>query len=77
MLLDLRDGRPIKTNITIDVPKNIVSDSDYVEISAVGDLLGPSIPNLENLIQMPFGCGEQNMLNFVPNIVIMNYLKVC
>lgn len=76
MLLDLRDGRPLNGNITIDVPKNIVSDSDYVEISAVGDLLGPSIPNLENLIQMPFGCGEQNMLNFVPNIVIMNYLKV-
>lgn len=24
---------------------------------------------------MPFGCGEQNMLNFVPNIVVLNYLK--
>ena len=25
---------------------------------------------------MPHGCGEQNMLNFVPNIVILDYLKV-
>ena len=25
---------------------------------------------------MPFGCGEQNMLNFVPNVVILNYLRV-
>lgn len=41
-----------------------------------GDILGPSIPNLANLIRMPFGCGEQNMLNFVPNIVVLNYLKV-
>jgi len=41
-----------------------------------GDILGPSIPNLANLIKMPHGCGEQNMLNFVPNIVIMEYLKV-
>lgn len=24
---------------------------------------------------MPQGCGEQNMLNFVPNIVITKYLK--
>lgn len=24
---------------------------------------------------MPQGCGEQNMLNFVPNIVIAKYLK--
>jgi CD109 antigen len=41
-----------------------------------GDILGPSIPNLANLIKMPHGCGEQNMLNFVPNIVIVEYLKV-
>lgn len=31
--------------------------------------------NLDSLIRMPFGCGEQNMLNFVPNIVVINYLK--
>lgn len=24
---------------------------------------------------MPYGCGEQNMLNFVPNIVVIDYLK--
>jgi CD109 antigen len=24
---------------------------------------------------MPYGCGEQNMLNFVPNIVVLDYLK--
>lgn len=31
--------------------------------------------NLDSLIRMPYGCGEQNMLNFVPNIVIINYLN--
>lgn len=31
--------------------------------------------NLDGLIRMPYGCGEQNMLNFVPNIVVINYLK--
>lgn len=63
-------------NVTIDIPKNAIHGSERIEISAVGDILGPSIPNLANLIQMPSGCGEQNMLNFVPNIVILNYLKV-
>lgn len=38
--------------------------------------MGPSILNLANLIKMPSGCGEQNMLKFVPNIMILNYLKV-
>lgn len=37
--------------------------------------MGSSIKNLDNLIQMPNGCGEQNMLNFVPCIVAINYLK--
>ncbi|XP_011502894.1 PREDICTED: CD109 antigen-like [Ceratosolen solmsi marchali] len=64
----------MKTNVSVNIPKYFVSDSDYVEISAVGDMLGPSIPNLAKLIKMPFGCGEQNMLNFVPNIVILDYL---
>ncbi|XP_034936868.1 CD109 antigen-like isoform X2 [Chelonus insularis] len=75
LFIDLRDKRNLKTNITVDIPKNVVPGSEYIEISAVGDILGPSIPNLENLIKLPFGCGEQNMLNLVPNIVILNYLK--
>lgn len=75
MFLDLRETKNIKTNISVDIPKNTVAGSEHVEISGVGDILGPSIPNLANLIKMPFGCGEQNMLNMVPNIVILNYLK--
>ncbi|XP_044019727.1 CD109 antigen-like isoform X2 [Aphidius gifuensis] len=75
VFLDLRNTRTIKTNISVDIPKNIVPGSEHVEISAVGDILGPSIPNLDNLIKLPYGCGEQNMLNLVPNIVVLNYLK--
>ncbi|XP_076182301.1 CD109 antigen isoform X1 [Ptiloglossa arizonensis] len=73
--LDLRSTSSVSTNFTIDIPKNAVLGSEHVEISAVGDILGPSILNLANLIKMPSGCGEQNMLNFVPNIMILNYLK--
>ncbi|XP_074100031.1 CD109 antigen isoform X1 [Cotesia typhae] len=75
IFLDLRETRNIQMNLTVNIPKNFVPGSEFVEISAVGDILGPSIPNLANLIKMPFGCGEQNMLNLVPNIVILNYLK--
>ena len=38
--------------------------------------MGPSINNLDSLLRMPFGCGEQNMLLFVPNIVVTEYLRV-
>lgn len=40
-----------------------------------GDILGGTIKNMDKLIRLPSGCGEQNMLNFVPNIVILNYLQ--
>ncbi|XP_050479205.1 thioester-containing protein 1 allele R1-like isoform X2 [Bombus huntii] len=73
--IDLRSTTNTSMNITIDIPKNAVPGSEYIEISAVGDILGPSIMNLANLIKLPSGCGEQNMLNFVPNIMILNYLK--
>lgn len=48
---------------------------DYENSCIAGDLLGPTVNNLDKLLRMPQGCGEQNMLNFVPNIVITKYLK--
>ena len=44
-------------------------------ILITGDILGSSISNLDNLLRMPYGCGEQNMINFAPNIFIMKYLE--
>lgn len=37
--------------------------------------MGPAIINLENLIRIPTGCGEQNLVHFVPDIIILNYLE--
>lgn len=37
--------------------------------------MGTALQNLEMLLQMPFGCGEQNMVKFVPNIFILQYLE--
>lgn len=75
MLIDLRDKTQFDGNFTFEIPKNAVPDSTKIQVSAVGDILGGSIKNFEKLIRMPHGCGEQNMLNFVPNIVILDYLR--
>ena len=40
-----------------------------------GDILGSSMNNLDRLVRMPYGCGEQNMVNFAPNIYVMKYLQ--
>lgn len=75
VLVDLRDSTNFFKNLTVTIPKNAVPDSTRVEVTVVGDILGPTIKNLDKLIRMPYGCGEQNMLNFVPNIVVIDYLK--
>ncbi|XP_042877953.1 alpha-2-macroglobulin-like isoform X5 [Penaeus japonicus] len=58
----------------VEPPPLIVEDSARGWVTAVGDLLGPTLENLGSLVKMPYGCGEQNMLNFAPNIFILQYL---
>ena len=36
--------------------------------------MGPAL-NVETLLRLPKGCGEQNMVNFAPSIYIMKYLS--
>lgn len=40
-----------------------------------GDILGRALQNLDGLLRMPYGCGEQNMALLAPNIYILQYLK--
>lgn len=75
VFVDLRQSRKFESNFTLDIPKNAVPDSVHIEAGAVGDLLGGSVKNLDKLIRLPTGCGEQSMLKFVPNIVVLDYLR--
>ena len=37
--------------------------------------MGPTIAGLDKLLQMPTGCGEQNMVYFAPDVFIYKYLE--
>ncbi|NXH20679.1 CD109 protein, partial [Bucco capensis] len=76
VLLDLTGNQPQAVSKTLDFtfPADVVSGSERVQLTAVGDLLGPSINGLSSLIKMPYGCGEQNMVNFAPNVYVLQYL---
>lgn len=45
------------------------------EYFCTGDILGRALRNLDGLLKMPYGCGEQNMALLAPNIYILQYLK--
>ncbi|NWS43257.1 CD109 protein, partial [Probosciger aterrimus] len=76
VLLDLTGNKPRSVSKTLDFtfPSDVVSGSERVQVTAVGDLLGPSINGLSSLIKMPYGCGEQNMISFAPNVYVLQYL---
>ncbi|XP_075072194.1 alpha-2-macroglobulin-like [Mixophyes fleayi] len=64
-----------KEDIFLKLPKNILMDSERAHVTVIGDLMGTAMQNLDNLLAMPYGCGEQNMVLFVPNIFILQYLE--
>ncbi|XP_027708747.1 CD109 antigen isoform X1 [Vombatus ursinus] len=76
LLLDLTGNKLSTTDqiLNFTFPPDRVIGSERIHITAIGDILGPSINGLESLIRMPYGCGEQNMINFAPNIYVLNYL---
>jgi hypothetical protein len=58
----------------LELPADLVEDSARAWTSVSGDVLAPSLANLDKLVNMPYGCGEQNMISMVPNIYVVNYL---
>ena len=43
-------------------------------LCCTGVVMGPAIKSLGSTLSMPYGCGEQNMINFAPAVVIKRYL---
>ncbi|CAN0289535.1 unnamed protein product [Rangifer tarandus platyrhynchus] len=61
--------------LSLKLPSNVVEGSARATYAVLGDILGSAMQNLQNLLQMPYGCGEQNMVLFTPNIYVLNYLN--
>ncbi|KPU73334.1 Thioester-containing protein 2, isoform H [Drosophila ananassae] len=76
VFINLKDQPEFSQTVDAEIPQEAVPQSEFIEFSVVGDLLGPTLQNLDNLVRMPYGCGEQNMVNFVPNILVLKYLEV-
>ncbi|KAK7826261.1 hypothetical protein U0070_021275, partial [Myodes glareolus] len=65
----------ISEKVSLVLPPGVVKDSARAHFSVLGDILSSAIQNTQNLLRMPFGCGEQNMALFAPNIYVLKYLN--
>jgi CD109 antigen len=58
-----------------DIPVIAIDGSGRAYLTVTSSYLTQTIEGLEELIQMPFGCGEQNMIVFAPDVFITRYLE--
>ena len=56
-------------------PPGAIPGSARTQIVLTGSYLSQTIEGLEGLLRMPFGCGEQNMILFAPNVFVAKYLE--
>eukprot|EP00391_Amoebophrya_sp_Ameob2_P004919 CAMPEP_0179003786 /NCGR_PEP_ID=MMETSP0795-20121207/12899_1 /TAXON_ID=88552 /ORGANISM="Amoebophrya sp., Strain Ameob2" /LENGTH=2312 /DNA_ID=CAMNT_0020697889 /DNA_START=200 /DNA_END=7138 /DNA_ORIENTATION=- len=52
----------------------VVADSKRLTIAITGELLSQTIANIERLVRVPYGCGEQNLISLAPNVYVFRYL---
>uniref|UniRef100_A0A3P8V405 Alpha-2-macroglobulin-like n=2 Tax=Cynoglossus semilaevis TaxID=244447 RepID=A0A3P8V405_CYNSE len=68
-------GTALTEDVEMQLPENVIVGSARATLSVLGDILGRALKNLDGLLRMPYGCGEQNMALLAPNIYILHYLK--
>ncbi|XP_076832973.1 alpha-2-macroglobulin-like [Brachyhypopomus gauderio] len=68
-------GNSVSEELELSVPEDVIEGSAKVSVSVLGDILGRALKNLDGLLRMPYGCGEQNIAVLSPNIYILQYLE--
>jgi CD109 antigen len=74
LLVDMRTNNTLKRDFDVSFPSTIIPDSEFCKVHLIGDFIGVSLNNLDKLIKIPSGCGEQNMIGLTPNIYALRYL---
>ncbi|XP_066861691.1 alpha-2-macroglobulin-like protein 1 [Anser cygnoides] len=70
-----KKGSPAQESVSLMLPLNVVEGSVRATVSVTGDLMGTALQNLDHLVHMPHGCGEQNMVLFAPIVYVLQYLE--
>ncbi|KAG6924828.1 alpha-2-macroglobulin like 1, partial [Chelydra serpentina] len=68
-------GVPVTDNVSLKLPEGVLEGSGRATVSVIGDIMGTALQNLHQLLRLPFGCGEQNMVMFAPNIYVLQYFE--
>ncbi|XP_033172652.1 C3 and PZP-like alpha-2-macroglobulin domain-containing protein 8 [Drosophila mauritiana] len=73
--LKRRSLAPPEKSLFIEKVDEAIEGSEFFEFEVFGTSQAPQLEHLDDLVHLPYGCGEQNMFNFVPSILALSYLK--
>ncbi|XP_007236950.3 alpha-2-macroglobulin [Astyanax mexicanus] len=68
-------GNSVSEELELTLPGDVIEGSARASVSVLGDILGRALQNIDGLLKMPYGCGEQNIALLSPNIYILQYLE--
>ncbi|KAI4874838.1 hypothetical protein NFI96_025970 [Prochilodus magdalenae] len=68
-------GSSVSEELELLLPEDVIQGSARASVSVLGDILGRALKNIDGLLKMPYGCGEQNIALLAPNIYILQYLE--
>ncbi|KAG8435785.1 hypothetical protein GDO86_013650 [Hymenochirus boettgeri] len=68
-------GDSVREDVSLKLPEDLVPHSEQAHVTVLGDVMGSVISTMGEHLDLPFGCGEQNMAKFAPNIYILEYLR--
>ncbi|XP_008823714.1 ovostatin homolog [Nannospalax galili] len=68
-------GTKALKQIDLQLPSDVIEGSARSFVTVVGDILGVAMQNLESLLQMPYGCGEQNIAQLASDTYVLDYLR--
>ncbi|XP_061388931.1 thioester-containing protein 1 allele S3-like [Musca vetustissima] len=64
-----------RTTFHIDLPHDVVPQSEVITLSVSGDPLAPTLKNLNDLVVIPLGSAEEDIVNFAANVLVLQYLQ--
>ena len=67
-----KDGKVV--NLTCEIPSDVKNETVEIQATVSGDVLALTLLHNDFLVRLPTGSGEQTMINFVPNMLALEYL---
>jgi uncharacterized protein YfaS (alpha-2-macroglobulin family) len=62
-------------NLSIEIPQGVDLNSASLEISTAPSVTAAMLSSMDDLIGYPYGCVEQTMSRFLPNVIVANTLR--